>query len=134
MFARPQEAALVPFYEADVETQLREVEQLRPTCELDIPLVTGCELAMRYTSRAMEPLIPCGAVVLLQKVALEAIIPNREYVIITQNLVTLRCVRRDANELYWRLTPANREEFDDMVVRDEEIRAIYAVRGKLILD
>lgn len=134
MFAPEAAARTIPYYEADLEKCLRTIDEMLPTSALELPPADACDLAIWYHSHEMEPLTQAGTVLLLKKVTTEAIIPHKEYVIITQNLVTLRIVRRDANPLYLRLTAADRSKVDDMVVRDEEVERIYAVRGKLILD
>lgn len=127
-------APQIPFYDTDVEHAIRQVDQLDTELRLAIPDIVSCDLAMRYMDHAMSPQTPAGCVVLLQKSDVNAIIPGKEYVIVGRKIVTLRIVRTAENAKQLRLVAADREQFDDMTVAKNEIEAVYAVRGKLIIN
>lgn len=58
---------------------------------------------------------------------------GNEYVIIGQKLVTLRKVRSTSDDAVLMLEVANKENYDNMIIRLSDIREVYAVKGKLII-
>lgn len=134
MLRSAEDRPIIRYYNANLEAELANVETLHPDGEFDLPFPADAELAMVYHGGAMSPQIPAQSIVLMKKVAPETITPDKEYAVVTPNLVTLRAVRSCENETMWRLTAVNTEEFDDVVVRKTEITAAYAVCGKLIVN
>lgn len=49
----------IPFYRADAELQIMQTGKLRPECDLVIPMLADCDLAMLYTGRVMGHVTPC---------------------------------------------------------------------------
>lgn len=127
-------APQIPCYDADVESSIRNLDELTVDTHLVLPDLVDCDLAMRYMGHAMEPQTPTGTVVLLKKSDVNAIIPGQEYVIVGRKIVTLRTVRTAENAKQLRLVAADRERFDEMVIAKSDIQAVYAVRGKLIIN
>ncbi len=134
MFAETNEQAKqIPFYNQDVEQHIEQRDQLEADCNLLLPPIGACDLAMRYMGRAMGSSIPSGSIVLLKAIDRDAIIPGEEYVIICRKIVTLRIVRVADEEGKLRLTPGDRSNFDDIDVNIKDITAVYKVVGKLII-
>ena len=50
-----------------------------------------------------------------------------------QKLVTLRKVRSTSDDAVLMLEVANKENYDNMIMRLSDIREVYAVKGKLII-
>ena len=124
----------VPLYKVDLERELRNVASLQPAMTLSLPAEVAADLAMLYFGRAMAPQTPVGTVVLLQKIDPKAVIPGKEYAVVSKNYITLRVIRAASCPDEWRLVAADTANFDDMQLREAEIEAIYAVRGKLIIN
>lgn len=135
MFAdRGLRGAQIPFYDIDVERGLSRLETLTPDSDLLLPPAGDCDLAMRYTGRAMGEGMPPGSVVLLKKIDPEAIIPGREYAIVCRKIVTLRIVRATEQEKQLRLVAGDSDHFDDILLKVSDMIAAYEVKGKLILN
>lgn len=125
--------AQIPFYRHDPEQGVPDLHLLESECALVIPMVDS-DFAMCYTGRAMGSLIPSGTVVLLKAVDFDAIIPGGEYVIVSRKIVTLRIVRTVEGEEKLRLVAGDRENFDDIILNNSEVTAVYKVKGKLIVN
>ena len=115
----------IPFYRADAELQIMQTGKLRPECDLVIPMLADCDLAMLYTGRVMGHVTPAGTIVLLKKWPTDAIIPGEEYVIVSQKIVTLRIVRTTERGDEVRLVAGDRENYDDMTLPLSEIETLY---------
>ena len=98
------------------------------------PQAGQCDLAMCYMGRAMGPALPPGAVVLLKAVDPDAIIPGGEYVIVSRKIVTLRIVRLSDGEDKLRLVAGDKENYDDIILNVSDIKSVYKVKGKLIIN
>lgn len=83
----------IPYYDHDV-TSCRDIDStsLRPTSLLTLPMIEACDYAFRSFDSAIGDQIMAGSIVFIKKIAPEAIIPGRFYVIITSNFVILRKV------------------------------------------
>ncbi len=132
MLVRPKEPHAIPYYDIDLMDYIRELHRMRPDNVLDAPMVRESDFAILYGGRDMAPLTPKDSVVILKKVTTDDIRPGGEYVIVTKDMVSLRLVRHDTNELCWRLMSADRELYEDIVVPNEDVMAVYVVRGKVI--
>ncbi len=128
------ESSLIPYYREDVEASISYIEMLRPVGEVLVPQVKDCDYAMSYSSAAMTPLIPYGAIVLLKKWNIESIIPGCEYVLVCRNFVTLRIVRTDVGEGRLRLMAANSADYDDIIIDRSEVEKVFKVAGKIIVN
>lgn len=135
MFVESQDAVpTIPYYNAEVEEWIHRLDEIAPTARMTLPQLSDCDLAMIYHGKPMEKVFPAGSTLFLKKMAVDALIPGREYVVITKKIVTLRNVRlaKKADEL--RLSPADHLNYDDMVVPIDQIEALYEVCGQLIIN
>ena len=107
----------IPFYQVDVESHITRLDELAPDREMVIPQQTGCDLAMLDNEKAMRCSIPSGSIVFLKKLTPEEIIPGLEYVIVCQKIITLRIVRTTERDSERRMVAADRENFDDILVK-----------------
>lgn len=126
--------AQIPFYRHDPEQGIPDLNHLESECSLVVPMVGDCDFAMCYSGRAMGDVVPPGTVVLLQAVDFDAIIPGGEYVIVSRKIVTLRIVRTIEGEEKLRLVAGDREHYDDIILYNSEVQAVYKVKGKLIVN
>lgn len=135
MFTTPNlRSAQIPCYREDLMQDLRNVANLQPDCRVFLPQIEPCNFAMLYLGREMGMMTPVGSTVMLRRKEVDAIIPGREYAIVTQKFVTLRIVRSTDKRNRLRLVAGDREHFDDIIVDTNEIEAIYEVGAKLIIN
>ncbi len=135
MFAEPKlRGVQIPFYDADVEQGIAHLDKIEAEGDLVVPPVGECDLAMRYSGRAMGDAVPPGTVVLLKAVDRDEIIPGGEYVIVCRKIVTLRIVRAADVPGKVRLVAGDRENYDDIMLDVSDIVSVYKVKGKLIIN
>ena len=123
----------IPYYNCDLETSLRQVGQLPVYQSMCVPQLPDCDLAVNYMGAAMGERTPTGTVVLLKKIDADAIIPGREYVIVTKKIITLRIVRAGEQAESLRLVAVDRANFDDLEVSRGDVETVYAVQGKFVM-
>lgn len=126
--------AQIPFYNIDVEQGIALLEHLESESSLIVPQLGDCDLAMYYTGRAMGEVVPSGTIVILKKVDRDAIIPGGEYVIVSRKIVTLRIIRAADGEHMLRLVAGDRDNYDDIILSASDIKSVYKVKGKLIIN
>lgn len=124
----------IPYYDCDVEQGIEHLEHLESAGVFVVPPAGDCELAMRYSGRAMGDVVPPGTVVLLKSTDRDAIIPGGEYVIVSRKIVTLRIVRAAEKEGKLRLVAGDKENYDDIILNVSDIKSVYKVKGKLIIN
>ena len=124
----------IPYYGVDVERGIANLDRLEAQCNLVVPPVGECDLAMSYSGRAMGACVPPGTVVLLKTVDPDAIIPGEEYVSVSRKIVTLRIVRSAEEAGKVRLVAGDRENYDDILLDTSDIVSVYKVKGKLIIN
>ena len=126
--------ARIPYYNFDVEQCIDCLEHLDAEDGFVLPPLERCDLAMNYTGRAMGSVVPSGSVVLLRAIDRDEIIPGQEYVIVSRKIVTLRIVRAAEEAGKLRLVAGDRGNYDDIVVNIRDIRKVYKVQAKLIVN
>ncbi|MFI3282399.1 MAG: hypothetical protein SNG10_02575 [Rikenellaceae bacterium] len=142
MFAEPEIAGDgIPFYNVDVESNIRDVENLDPMSIMAMPMHVDGDLAMMYSGRAMGDIIPSNTIVLLKKILPETIIPGGEYVILTKNVVTLRIVCFDNNVAedvaygdVLKLVSADSVKYNDIFVNRTDVEMVYKVSAKIMIN
>ena len=135
MFVEPQlRGVQIPYYKVDVEQGIANLRHLEPEGDFVVPQVGACDLAMLYTGRAMGQSIPAGTVVFLKNIDRDEIIPGEEYVIISRKIVTLRIVRTAEGGKRLRLVAGDKKNYDDIILDVSDIKAVYKVKGKLIIN
>lgn len=123
----------IPYYDLDITscTQLGN-EILKPTSILSLPMIEKCDCAFRSCDNAVGDEIMPGSIVFLKKLAPEAIIPGRFYVIITSNFVILRKLRiqETGSHKEYILESANSQQ-EDVRLKEHEILGLYRVVANL---
>jgi hypothetical protein len=133
MFAREDKTSSFPFYRVDAVRLLSGAALPDADSWFSIPLLEGCELAALHTTRAMEPEIPAGAIVMLRKADPAAILPGNTYLVISAPLSGIRVIRREPGSRLLRLAPRNHDEFDQVEIDLSQIRNLYEVTGQLVI-
>ncbi len=124
----------IPYFNLDVEQGIAYVGSMEPDDYLIFPQLGDCDLAMNYVGRAMGDRVPPGTVVVLRGVEPDAIIPGDEYVIVSRKIVTLRIVRTTEEPQRLRLVAGDREKYDDILLDVSDIKTLYRVQAKLIVN
>ncbi len=138
MFVAPEnQHAHIDLYEADAERQIGNISKLIPDMKLVLPTDIDADFAMIYRGGAMAKTTPANSVVMLKQVEPETIIPGEEYIVVSDKVAALRIVRRaddDPAMVMLRLESSQKELYDDIFMRREEIAAAYKVVAKLIIN
>ncbi len=125
------------YYAVDGEVDIRQIEILEPTLKLMLPHSIDADFAVDYRGGAMSPTIPTNSTVMLKRVTPETIIPGGEYLVVTQNIVTLRIVRHH-NPInpdgVLRLVAYQSTQYDDIFIETKQIEQLYRVVAKLIIN
>lgn len=136
MFSKGGGSGRIPFFDGDVVGGgLLRHDDLKPTFKMNTPHIEDCDCAFRSYDHAMSDEIMVGSTVFLKKTAVESIIPGGIYVIVCPKYILLRKVRLtedESGDLSLVLEPAN-AGYDNVVVRAENVEAIYKVVANLTL-
>ena len=124
----------IPFYNCNL-SNIVNLERLEPESYLFLPMASSADFAIIYHGEDMEPSVPSGTVLLLSKVDVKSVLYGNDYVVQTSHFVTLRRVRRDegGDKSQLRLEADNPQRFDDIVVRQDDVETIFAVKARIIL-
>lgn len=124
----------IPFYNCNL-SNIVNLERLEPESYLFLPMASSADFAIIYHGEDMEPSVPSGTVLLLSKVDVKSVVYGNDYVVQTAHFVTLRRVRRDegGDKSQLRLEADNPQRFDDIVVRQDDVETIFAVKARIIL-
>ncbi len=136
MLCEENPSQAIPYYDQDVSSCIHlGSELMRPTAMLSLPMVESCDCAFRSFDEAINDQIMAGSVVFLKKIAPQAIIPGRFYLIITSNFVILRKLRRvntTANgESGEYILEATSGEQDVIRLNEQEILGLHRVVATL---
>lgn len=111
---------LIPFYEN---------QKIEPEFNLLIPIFSA-DKAVRMTDKAMETLIPMGAIVAVEKQTPDMIIFGKIYYVQTEEFTVIRMIRKgDLSDDVLILKVMNDKHYDDMTISKDKIINIYLVRG-----
>ena len=121
----------VPFYESDsVLADPGRLKEAKPAYYLALPDFNDCDLAVAWNGDSMEPAIPAGSKIMLKRTEGRNILFGGTYLVVTREFTVVRDLRRvPEDEERVRLVPRNTENYDDLVVDREDIKAIYSVKG-----
>ena len=124
----------IPFYNCNL-SNIVNLERLEPESYLFLPMASSADFAIIYHGEDMEPSVPSGTVLLLSKVDVKSVVYGNDYVVQKSHFVTLRRVRRDegGDKSQLRLEADNPQRFDDIVVRQDDVETIFAVKARIIL-
>ncbi len=125
----------ISYYNLDVESSIRVVTSIEPESKMVLPSDIDADFAMVYRGDAMGSSIPTNTIVILKQILSEQVIFGKEYLVTTPTLSSLRVVRRaEGGNDALRLVAIATDKYDDLIVRVEDIDAIYQVAAKLIVN
>ncbi len=125
----------IDFFNIDAERNIRNITSLIPDSKLILPNNIDADLAMIYCGEAMRNTTPTNSVVILKQVLPEQIIFGKEYLVQSHSHTALRIVRKATDKSgALRLVATLAKEYDDIILRSEEIEMIYRVSAKLIVN
>lgn len=123
----------IPYYDQDV-TSCRDLDSklLHPTSLLTLPMIEACDCAFRSFDSAIGSQIMAGSIVFIKKIAIEAIIPGRFYVIITSNFVILRKVHisKETSVKEYLLQTGGSDQ-ESICIKEKDIIGLYRVVAHL---
>ena len=125
----------IPFYNCNL-SQIINIDRLEPESYIFLPMASTADFAIVYYGEDMMPSIPSGTVLLLSKCDPRSVVYGNEYVVVTEQFVTLRRVRNqesDTAEPRFKLEADNPERFDSVMTRISDVLAVYAVKARIIL-
>lgn len=125
----------IPFYNCNL-SQIVNIDHLEPESYIFLPMASLADFAIIYHGEDMMPSIPSGTVLLLSKCNPRSVVYGNEYVVVTEQFVTLRRVRSEdqgSAEPLFRLEADNPERFDSVMVHIPDVLAVYAVKARIIL-
>ncbi len=129
------ESLQTPYYDVDIEANIRAVEHLEPRSTMMLPTSIDVDFAMIYKGDAMGDVIPTNSIVMVKKVTPEQMILGKEYLICTPHLSIVRIYRADnEGEERVRLVAVADKKYDDMLIAKEQIEAVYHIKAKLIIN
>ena len=125
----------IPFYNCNL-SQIINIDRLEPESYIFLPMANTADFAIVYYGEDMMPSIPSGTVLLLSKCDPRSVVYGNEYVVVTEQFVTLRRVRNqesDTAEPRFKLEADIPERFDSVMTRISDVLAVYAVKARIIL-
>ena len=123
----------IPYYDHDVTSCIHlNSELLQPTSTLSLSMIESCDCAFRSFDDAIGDQIMTGSIVFLKKIAPQAIIPGRFYVIITANFVILRrlSVAESATNREY-IIELTSDKQNNVRIKEHDILGLYRVVANL---
>lgn len=125
-------ATRIPYYEVDAERFIVAPDNYASSRDLVLPMFDDCDFATIYLGRAMSGSIPVGSIVLFRKIDVASVLPGSECLIVGDKVTVLRRVRRASEAGKLRLEPADTSNFDEIIIDESQVRAVYQVKGVII--
>ena len=115
----------VPFYE-DTKSLIAQNASNKHIA-LSQELANEAECATIYVEEAMSPKIPTGSYVLLKKS--NTTIYGKIYLVQLEDYSFFRIARKAESDEYIKLCSSRPEEFEDLLIKKDEVLAMYEVRS-----
>ena len=124
----------IPFFNVDISSITGDFKKsAKPLYYVSVPVFNDADFVALSTSGAMIPDIPSGAMVVLKEHDPAKVLPGESYLIVTDNFCGIRNIRRHASdEGQLRLVPRNMDDYDEMAIKQSEIKSLYLMRGIII--
>lgn len=107
---------LLPFYNHDAESVIAHIEDVAPSCKVNMPYMSECDFVIRSFSRSMAEPQCAASDLFVRRVSPDSVTSGNEYIIVLGNQTIWRKVRFTPNEKQWKLVSRNREEFPDTII------------------
>lgn len=130
----PEVGTMIPYYADELERVLPIIYGLKPKCDMLIPCINSCDIAIRSMSRAMCDKNTATMLLLLKRVESNQIVAGNEYAIVSNNGdVMWRKIRAMRDKCRWRLVANNRTEFPDEYINKDDVKQAWRVIAKIAL-
>lgn len=131
MFVKEENAAKkIPIYNISASNFNQEVLLQEDVAQMEIPLLSHCDFALFNNGDAMSPEILPGSVVILETIEKDAVISGEIFLVVSEHFSVIRFVRNYGADS-WKLVSKNTQDYDEIVVKKSEVKAIYKVKGVL---
>lgn len=127
-----RECGKIPLFEVDAEKYIVSPDEYESSKELVLPMFDGCKFAAMYFGRAMSTVFPVGSILLFQQIDIASVLPGSECLVVGAKMTLLRRFRKAAEAGMIRLEPSDTENFDDVIMDEGQVRAVYQVKGVII--
>lgn len=122
----------IPFFKADAVNMVRGDNRPEPECYTYFPMFEGCDFAAFSLATAMEPVISRGTILFFRREPLEAATLGDIYLIVSPTFNGIRYLRREPGSDSLRLVPADRENYDEVIIPAVSVEKLYRVCGIVI--
>ena len=122
----------IRFYKGDISETMISLDTQQAEGEFCLPYITGSDLVVRSSSRAMNEALSAATDLILREVGAFEIVQGNEYVLVFDNRVEWRRVRlvsHDHNKL--RLVARNREEYPDIFIDRRDVTQAWRVVARI---
>lgn len=120
----------IPLFNVSLEEFNTDLSQMSVAHELEIPILSGSDFAVINEGEAMSPEIEHASVVFVKEVEKSAVIFGDIYLVVSEHIKIIRFVR-DMEGNKWRLVAKNTDDYDDIIVDQDSVIAVYKVKGVL---
>ncbi len=120
----------IPLYNVSLDDFKTDLSLMIPAHELEIPILSGSDFAIVNEGEAMSPEIEHASVVFVKEVDKSAVIFGDIYLIIAEHIKVIRFIR-GLDENRWKLVAKNSADYDDIILDQNTVKAVYKVKGVL---
>ncbi|MVZ63258.1 S24 family peptidase [Sphingobacterium humi] len=120
----------IPLYNISLDEFDTDLAKLPVAYDLEIPLLSGSDFAFVNQGEAMKPEIEHGSVVFVKEVDKKAVVFGDIYLLISDHVKVVRFIR-GGNDNQWRLVAKNADDFDELMIDIDAVKAVYKVKGVL---
>lgn len=101
----------------------------KPDYYISFPAFNGCSFAAITMSDSMAPDITRGSILFFAPVEVKAAVPGEMHLVVSPQFSGIRFLRRAPGSGQVRLVPSNKKDFDEILIAEDDIEQIFAVRG-----
>lgn len=119
----------IPYYDVDLLSVIESRGIIAPNSYINIPTLSDCDFAVKFSGGAMSPVIAQGALVFAKKIISDKILYNEIYLIVTESYATIRYItKNDNDENIINLVPTNMAH-QVIHIEKSEIKELYIIKG-----
>lgn len=127
-----EEGDKIPYYSTFTGNISEMLEHDKPVFNMYIPTFRGADIATTMNDRAMEPIIPFGAVLVLKEQLSNILLYGHIYYVITDDVTMVRIVRKsETSDSDVILEVPNGKKYDNMTISKNQIKKMYLVCGSI---
>ena len=127
-----EDSDLIPYYSSHSEKGIELLKESEPNFNLYIPVFTDVDIAITMNDRAMEPIIPFRAILILSKKPTDIILFGHIYYIETETITMIRVVRKsEKSDDEITLDVFNNDRYDSITMPKNQIKKMALVCGSV---